>query len=97
MSGTENIMQFVPLILMLVVFWFLVIRPQQKRAKALQELVASLKKGDEVMMSSGILARVAKVEGDYFVLEIASGVEIVAQRSVVTGKVEDGTLKKVLK
>lgn len=97
MSGTENIMQFVPLILMLVVFWFLVIRPQQKRTKALQELVASLKKGDEVLMSSGILARVSKVEGDYFVLEVASGVEIVAQRSVVTGKVEDGTLKKFFK
>lgn len=97
MSGTENLMQFVPLVLMLVVFWFMVIRPQQKRAKALQELVTSLKKGDEVLMNSGILARVARVEGEYFVLEVASGVEIIAQRAVVTSKVEDGTIKKLLK
>ncbi len=97
MSGFENVMQYVPLVLMLVIFWFMLVRPQQKRAKELQALIASLKKGDEVLMSSGILAKVVRVEGDHFVLEIASGVEIVAQRAVITSKVENGTIKKFLK
>jgi preprotein translocase subunit YajC len=94
---SESFLQFFPLILMGVVFWFMVIRPQQKRAKELQELVASLGKGDEVLMSNGILGRVTRVEGDYFVLEIANGMEIAAQRSVIAGKVEEGTIKKLLK
>lgn len=94
---SESFLQFFSLILMGVVFWFMVIRPQQKRAKELQELVASLGKGDEVLMSNGILGRVTRVEGDYFVLEIANGMEIAAQRSVIAGKVEEGTIKKLLK
>ncbi len=97
MSAAENFMQYAPLILMLVVFWFLVIRPQQKRAKELQELVAGLKKGDEVLMSNGILGRITKVEDSYFVIEIAAGVEVAVQRAVVVGKAEDGIIKKLLK
>ena len=78
-----------PLIIMVFfIFYFLVTRPQQQQQKALQDLHAALKRGDLVLTSSGIIARVSGIEADHFVLEIASGVKVKFEKSSVTRKVE---------
>lgn len=95
-GGSESfLLQLAPMLVIGVLFWFLLIRPQQKRAKEHAALLAALKKGDEVVTTSGVLGRVVKVDETYFVLEIADGVNVVVQRAAVAGKLEDGTLKKI--
>ncbi len=68
-SGQEMLMQFLPLIVMFVIFWFLLIRPQQKRAKAHKQMLAELKRGDHVMTSSGILGRILEIDDEQVLLE----------------------------
>lgn len=72
-EAANPIMQFLPFILIFAVFWFLVIRPQQKKAKAHKELVSSVDKGDQVLTTTGIFGTVEKVfpDKDYIHLEIA--------------------------
>ncbi len=95
-AGPDSLLlQFAPMIVIAVLFWFLLIRPQQKRTKEHAALLNTLQKGDEVTLTSGILARVVKVDEIHFVLELAEGVEIVVQRGAVSGKLEAGTLKKL--
>ncbi len=64
------ILSFLPLILMFVVFYFLLIRPQQKRAKELADMVKNLKKGDKVVTSGGIIGIVQTLQDDYVVLKV---------------------------
>ena len=80
---------------MFAVFWFLIIRPQRKRQKEHQALVSSIGKGDEVVMTSGILGAVKKVEDAYVVVEIASGVEMKFQKSAVHAVLPKGTIEKI--
>lgn len=68
-SGTDMLMQFLPLILMFVIFWFLLIRPQQKRAKAHKQMLAELKRGDYVVTSSGIIGRIMEIDDEQVTLE----------------------------
>lgn len=68
-SGTDMLMQFLPLILMFVIFWFLLIRPQQKRAKAHKQMLSELKRGDYVMTSSGIMGRIMEIDDEQVLLE----------------------------
>lgn len=89
------ILQFAPMLVIGVLFWFLLIRPQQKRAKEHAALLATLKKGDEVTTTSGMVARVVSVSDAYFVLEVSEGVHVTVQRGAVSGKLEEGTLKKI--
>ncbi|NMC63537.1 MAG: preprotein translocase subunit YajC [SAR324 cluster bacterium] len=78
-----------PLIIMVFfIFYFMVTRPQQQRQKALEDLHKELKKGDLVMTTSGIIARVSGIESDCFLLEIASGVKVKFEKSSVTRKLE---------
>jgi preprotein translocase subunit YajC len=78
-----TIVQFAPLILIFVVFWFLVIRPQQKKAKAHRELLSGLKRGDEVFTDSGIRGTIQRIGEDTISLEIAPKVVIRIQRGRV--------------
>ncbi len=95
-AGSESfLLQLAPMLVIGVLFWFLLIRPQQKRAKEHAAMLSALAKGDEVSTASGILGRVIKVDETYFVLEIADGVQIVVQRAAVAAKLEEGTLKKI--
>jgi preprotein translocase subunit YajC len=87
-----NIGSFLPLILMFVAMYFLMIRPQQKRAKEQKAMMEALAKGDEVVTAGGILGRVAKVSDLYITLEIATG-EVVVQKSSITMLLPKGTLK----
>ena len=68
-SGTDMLMQFLPLIVMFVIFWFLLIRPQQKRAKVHKQMLAELKRGDHVMTSSGLLGRILEIDDEQVLLE----------------------------
>lgn len=73
-SGTELIQQFLPLIIIFILFWFMLIRPQMKRAKEQKKMLAEIQKGDEVITASGQVGKVAKISDQYVSLEIADGV-----------------------
>jgi len=82
-SPANSFTQLIPLILIMLIFWFLLIRPQQKRAKEHRSMVESLKKGDKVMTNGGIFGTVTDVKEDYLKVEIADGVRIKIQRDAV--------------
>jgi len=72
-------MQLLPIILMFVVLWFLMVRPQMKRAKEHKAMIQALAKGDEVITQGGIAGRVTSVDEDFVRVEIAKGVEVTVQ------------------
>lgn len=74
---------FVPLILMFAIFYFLLIRPQQKKQKEHQEMINSLKKGDRIMISGGIYGRIISLEDSTLNVEIADKVRVKVNRSYV--------------
>ena len=90
-----NLTTFAPLVLMFVVMYFLMIRPQQKRAKEQKSMMDALAKGDEVITSGGILGKVSKVTDTYVTVEIAASTEIVVQKNSVTTLLPKGTLKSL--
>lgn len=79
--------------LLFVLFYFLLIRPQAKRAKEHKQMVESLSKGDEVVTNGGILGRISEIEDTFLKLEIADGTEVKLQRNAVTSLVPKGTYK----
>ena len=89
-GGGFNITSFVPIILIFAIFYFLLIRPQQKKAKAHRQLVTDLKKGDEVLTDGGIVGTIQKVADDYITLEIAPKVAIRIIRSRVADVTKRG-------
>lgn len=82
-GGGAAFAQFIPLILIFLIMYFLMIRPQQKRAKQHREMVSNVKKGDTIITQGGILARVASVRDDELEVEIAQGVKIRVVRSTI--------------
>jgi len=85
--------QFAPFVLMFVVLYFIMIRPQMKRQKETKAMLEALAKGDEVVTAGGILGKVAKVTEQFVVVEIAANTEITVQKSAVTTVLPKGTLK----
>lgn len=81
--GGDALMQFLPLIFIFVVFYFLLIRPQQKRAKLHREMLSALKRGDRVMTSGGIIGVITKVDEKEVTLEIAENVKVRVVRATV--------------
>jgi preprotein translocase subunit YajC len=90
---TSGLMGMLPIILMFVVLWFLMIRPQMKRAKEHKAMVEAMQKGDEVLTNGGIAGRITKVGETYIAVEIAENVEISLQKNAVTAILPKGTLK----
>lgn len=88
-----GLMQFVPIILMFVLLYFLMIRPQMKRAKEHKAMTEALTKGDEVVAAGGVLGRITKVSDNYVTLEIAANTEVVVQRAAVQTLLPKGTIK----
>ncbi|SCY13006.1 preprotein translocase subunit YajC [Desulfoluna spongiiphila] len=86
-GGQQGFAAFVPLILMFVIFYFLLIRPQQKKAKAHQAMISAIKKGDNVITSGGIHGTIVKVDDATVTLEIAEKVNIKVIRANITVKV----------
>ncbi len=78
-----------------LVFYFLLWRPQSKRAKDHRELVTALAKGDEVITNGGMLGKIAKLTEQYATLTIASNVDITVQRSSISASLPKGTLKSI--
>jgi len=83
-GGADLLMQFLPLVLILVVFYFLMIRPQQKRAKEHRALLAAVRRGDTVVTMSGLIGKVAKVQDNEILLEVAEGVRVRILKSTVS-------------
>jgi len=92
---TGGLMQLLPMILMFVVLWFLMIRPQMKKAKEHKALLAGLAKGDEVVTGGGLLGKVTKVADSYVTVEIAAGVEVVVQKPSIGLVLPKGTMKSL--
>lgn len=87
--------QFLPLIVIFVLFWFMLIRPQMKQAKEQRKLIEALQKGDEVTTSSGIVGRITKVDEGYVNLEIAPETVITVQKHTVQTLLPKGTIKSL--
>jgi preprotein translocase subunit YajC len=81
-----------PLVLMFVVLYFVMIRPQMKRQKEAKALIDGLAKGDEVVTTGGMLGKISKIGESYLTVEIASGVEIQVQRAAVVQVLPKGTV-----
>jgi preprotein translocase subunit YajC len=95
-SGQSGALMQIPfLILMFVVFYFLLIRPQTKRAKEHRALLAALEVGAEVVTNGGILGKVTQLGEQYLTLEIADGVTVKIQRATVAQVLPKGTLKSL--
>jgi len=90
---TGGLMGLLPIILMFVVLWFLMIRPQMKKAKEHKEMVGNLQKGDEVVTQGGVAGRITKIGENYIHVEIADNVEVALQRQAVATVLPKGTLK----
>ena len=91
----DSVMQFLPIILMFVVLYFLMIRPQQKKAKEHKALLEALAKGDEVITQSGMVGRISKVGDDFVTVEIAENVEIQMQKPAIITVLPKGTIKNL--
>lgn len=85
-SLQNSLMQFVPLILIFVVFYFLLIRPQQKKQKELKDMISALKKGDKVITTGGIYGEVENVKENTIVLKVADKVRLEVLKSAVQNK-----------
>ncbi len=92
---TGGFMQLLPMILMFVVLWFLMIRPQMKKAKEHKALIEALQKGDEVVTQGGMVGKITKVGEAYVTLEIAQGTEVVVQKPAIGIVLPKGTLKSL--
>jgi len=83
-SLNAQILQLAPILLMVVLFYFMLIRPQQKRAKEHQTMLANLKRGDSVVLSSGVLGKIVRVEDKEVGVEIAQGVTVKVVKGMIT-------------
>lgn len=89
-AGPSPFSMLLPIVGMLAIFYFLLIRPQQKRAKETQKMIEALRKGDRVVTASGIVGTIAGLRDDVIVLQIADNVKIEMLKSAVTGVTERG-------
>jgi len=89
----SSLMGMLPLVLMFVVLYFVMIRPQMKKAKDHKNMVEALGKGDEVVTAGGVLGKVTKVGESFLSIEVANGVELQLQRSSVVQVLPKGTIK----
>ena len=94
-SSGGGILGLLPLIAIFGAMYFLLLRPQRKRQKEHANLVEALGKGDEVVMTSGMLGKITKLEGDYVVLEVSNNLELKFQKSAVHAVLPKGTIKAI--
>ena len=89
----SSLMSMLPLVLMFVVLYFVMIRPQMKKQKEHRAMIEAVTKGDEVVTSGGLLGKVSKLGDNYLGLEVSNGVEVQIQRSAVVQVLPKGTIK----
>ncbi|MBF0280951.1 MAG: preprotein translocase subunit YajC [Zetaproteobacteria bacterium] len=83
-GASEGFASLIPLVLIMVIFYFLLIRPQQKRAKEHSNMVSELKRGDKIITGGGIHGTISKVQDNTLTIEISDGVNITIQRDTIT-------------
>ncbi len=85
---------FLPLIIIFAIFYFMLIRPQMKRAKETRAMIAALAKGDEVITVGGVVGRIEELSDSFITLEIADKVSIKVQRNAISAVLPKGTIKQ---
>jgi len=90
---SSSLMSMLPLVLMFVVLYFVMIRPQMKKQKEHKAMIDAVAKGDEVVTAGGVLGTISKVGDNYLGLEVSKGVEIQIQRSAVVQVLPKGSIK----
>jgi preprotein translocase subunit YajC len=91
----NDLMSFLPFIIIFVLFYFMLIRPQMKQAKAHKLMIDSLKKDDEIVTNGGLLGKVVKIKDQYVTIEIAASTQIHIQKQSVTTLLPKGTIKSI--
>ena len=94
-GGDAGLMSFLPIILMFVLLYFLMIRPQMKRTKEHKTMIDALQKGDEVVAVGGLLGKIVELNEQYATLEIASETKIMVQRAAIQTLLPKGTIKSI--
>ena len=92
-GGDAGLMSFLPIIVLFVILYFIMIRPQMKRAKETKAMIEALQKGDEVVTAGGVVGKIAKLSDAYADIEVAPNVEITVQRSAISLLLPKGTIK----
>jgi preprotein translocase subunit YajC len=93
--GGADLWSMMPIILMFIVLYFMMIRPQMKRAKEMKAMIDSLQKGDEIVAAGGVVGKISKISDSYITLQIADNVEIRVQRPAVQLVLPKGTIKGI--
>jgi preprotein translocase subunit YajC len=94
-SQSDTLLTFLPMIAVFAVFYFMLIRPQQKKAKESRAMLDSLEKGNEIVTSGGVVGRITRLTDQYAVVEVASGVEMTVQRGAISQLLPKGTIKGI--
>lgn len=92
-AGSVDFMQFLPMIGIFILFWFLLVRPQQKKAKEHRAMLDALQKNDEVLTQAGILGKIVQLDEQNVVLEIAANTRITIRREAIGLKLEKGSYR----
>lgn len=92
-SPENGLLGMLPLVLMFVVLYFVMIRPQMKRQKEQKAMIEALAKGDEVVTAGGVIGKISKLGDNFVHLEVANGVELQVQRGAITQVLPRGSLK----
>jgi preprotein translocase subunit YajC len=90
---TDTLLTFLPMVAIFVVFYFLLIRPQQKKAKEARSMLEALEKGNEIVTAGGILGRIVKIDEQYVTVEVAPNTQMVVQRAAISQLLPKGTIK----
>ena len=91
----EGLASWLPFIIIFVLFYFMLIRPQMKQAKEHKALLESLKNGDEIVSNSGILGKITKLNNQFATIEVASNVEVKIQKQTIHTLLPKGTIKSI--
>ena len=89
-GGASSFLSFLPLVLIFIVFWFMIIRPQKKQQDQRKSMISAVKRGDRIITSGGLFATVKDVKEDLVVATIADGVKVEIAKSAINGVVEEG-------
>ncbi len=92
-TGSESLLSLLPLVFIFVVFYFLLIRPQQKRQKEHREMVQELKTGEEVTTAGGLLGKITEVKDSFVKIEVAPNVVLTVQKHTISAVMPKGTIK----
>jgi preprotein translocase subunit YajC len=94
-AQSAGFLEFLPLIILAAVFYFLILRPQSKRAKEHKAMIEALQRGDEVVTTGGEVGRITKVYEQYVGVELAENIEVTVQKVAIQGVLPKGTIKAI--